>query len=94
MTVTRIHAERETVPMDEISLSRRNAVRSTRNEDPLHRCNVCGECGVWTKSWSWWGSYRDFEDGVVVKFCSSRCRANGGDPVKLLGKEKRRSPHD
>lgn len=48
----------------------------TSGED--HICSVCGKIGSWTQEWSWYGSYKDLDDGIsVLKFCSQECRTQG-----------------
>lgn len=39
-----------------------------------HECSSCGKLEPWSASWSWYGSYRDIDDGApVLKFCSTAC---------------------
>ena len=47
----------------------------TTNGKIIHLCSVCDNCGVWDENWSWYGSYRDLEDGrKITKCCSAACR--------------------
>lgn len=40
-----------------------------------HTCSICGMTGPWTGEWSWFGSYRDIDDGIpVFEFCSANCQ--------------------
>lgn len=44
-------------------------------ERRVYTCTVCGHQGVWSESWSWYGSYKQLDDGdEVVKTCSEKCR--------------------
>lgn len=40
-----------------------------------HTCSICGKVEAWDPDkWSWFGSYKQMEDGKpVVKFCSQDC---------------------
>lgn len=43
----------------------------------LHCCVVCEYLGPWSKEWSWYGSYREEDEGIPVqKFCSAKCAKN------------------
>ena len=46
-------------------------------------CDACGKVEVWGPGWSWFGSYRDLEDGTdVPTWCSDQCRpADMSDPA-------------
>jgi hypothetical protein len=45
----------------------------------LHCCCICGRLAPWGDGWSYYGSYKDLEDGTPVpKFCSEVCKAKGG----------------
>lgn len=40
----------------------------------IHTCTVCKKQGVWDSWWSWYGSYKQLEDGdFIVKACSDDC---------------------
>lgn len=40
----------------------------------LHVCSVCKTCSEWSDAWSWFGSYKDLDEGTaVLKFCSAVC---------------------
>lgn len=44
-----------------------------------HTCSVCRKMGKWTASWSWYGSYKDLDDGKpIIKVCSEKCRKAAG----------------
>jgi len=52
-------------------------------EQRLHKCTVCGRVGKWGPSWSWYGSYRDIDEGrSVVKVCSDECRRQASRALK------------
>ena len=40
----------------------------------VHRCDICGKIGEWTKEWCWYGSLMDMDEGRHVIFCSGECR--------------------
>jgi hypothetical protein len=45
----------------------------------LHCCCICGRLDTWGEGWSYYGSYRELEDGIPVpKFCSPACQVQGG----------------
>ncbi len=49
-------------------------------------CDECGNEGVWSDSWRWYGSYLDQEsDGIFLKFCSDKCAQT--KPEKAREKE-------
>lgn len=40
-----------------------------------HTCCVCGKNSDWDKTWTWYGSYKDLDDGNDVdETCSDECR--------------------
>lgn len=40
-----------------------------------HTCSICGKIEPWSESWSWFGSYKELEDGKpILKFCSDVCK--------------------
>ncbi len=40
-----------------------------------HTCSMCGKIEPWSDDWSWYGSYKEFEDGKpILKFCSDGCK--------------------
>lgn len=40
----------------------------------VHTCSTCRTVSVWTDGWSWFGSYKEIDDGKpVLKFCSNAC---------------------
>ena len=51
--------------------------RRTRTGQLLHCCAVCDKLAPWDYNWSWYGSYKEMEDGTPVqKFCSDKCKKN------------------
>jgi hypothetical protein len=41
----------------------------------LYECDICGKQGDWDKNWSWYGSYKDMDDGKkVFCLCSQKCQ--------------------
>lgn len=70
-------------------MARRRHIGTSR---PLHCCCVCGHLDVWNKNWSWYGSYREMEDGVALpKFCSARCKKVGHRAVTIEMAEEARA---
>lgn len=62
--------------------------RTDRDGRALHCCCVCGKLETWTGDWSWYGSYRDVDDGKpLAKFCSASCKAKGGPVASLVTEE-------
>lgn len=61
------------IVLDEDSLIGLNHDRRMRGQPLLHRCSVCGMCGEWDDSWSWFGSLLDEDAGTIAKFCSKEC---------------------
>jgi hypothetical protein len=46
------------------------------NKPPrIHVCTVCGNKGVWSESWGWYGSYNHMDacPEDVPKSCSEEC---------------------
>lgn len=42
-----------------------------------HKCSICAKVGPWSESWSWFGSYKELEDGGdIFKFCSNECKSD------------------
>lgn len=40
----------------------------------VHTCAICGTQGEWKKPWTWYGSYKELDDGKpILKFCSDVC---------------------
>lgn len=74
MTITRLYPEKRTVRIGLNELINQNMARAERGQSTLHQCSVCGECGEWSETWSWYGSYREADEGMVAKFCSAACR--------------------
>ena len=63
--------------------------RAEMKERRIHTCSICGAEGVWTDSWSWYGSIADIEGTYrgykmvkgprpVTKFCSDKCKEEHG----------------
>lgn len=75
MTVTRINEGTLNIRIDPESLFQQNLIRRQRGQPALHRCSVCGYCAEWGLTWTWYGSYRDDDDGTQAKFCSAECMA-------------------
>ncbi len=41
-----------------------------------HQCSVCHVESVWDQEWTWYGSWKDLDDGKkIVKTCSKKCRS-------------------
>jgi hypothetical protein len=41
-----------------------------------YTCSACGKFSTWGPSWSWYGSYRDLENGKrIIYACSEECMA-------------------
>lgn len=53
----------------------------------IHQCDWCGAKDFWHARWSWFGSYRDEEDGKVVKCCGC-CK-----PSEREAEDKLREKH-
>jgi hypothetical protein len=46
----------------------------------IHTCGACGKQDIWGLGWSWYGSYRDQDDGLpIFKACSDACMARRED---------------
>ena len=41
----------------------------------IYRCDGCGAADVWRPGWSWYGSYRDLDDGRNVPTYCPQCTA-------------------
>jgi hypothetical protein len=42
----------------------------------VHVCTICEKSAEWSPAWTWYGSYRQLDDGEpVVKLCSAACKA-------------------
>lgn len=78
--------------MTEIGMQR----RKTKNGKLLHCCCICGVVEPWGRTWSWFGSYKEEDDGSpLAKFCSDLCRGKSGlscqnvtDAMKKSAREK------
>lgn len=90
--VKRLRPEKNMVRIDARSLIEQNMARAARGEPQLHECCVCGQCGVWTDAWSWYGSVRDADAGQVAKFCSQECRAKERGETALVRCRNRSTP--
>lgn len=56
----------------------------------IHICSVCGNSGQWDDNWSWFGSWKELEDGEdIAKFCSTHC-ADHHKAQQKLAREKLR----
>jgi len=53
----------------------------------IHRCSVCGDHGVWSEGWMWFGNY--LEEEVMFKVCSPKCRSNTPSEWMKLKKYRR-----
>ena len=43
--------------------------------DAHHQCVSCNKVGHWSRSWVWYGSYKDLDDSLpITKTCSQPCR--------------------
>lgn len=59
-----------------------------QTERQTHTCSVCGRRAQWGSSWTWWGSWRDLDDGKpVYKFCSDACRQKAAEAIIEQRKE-------
>ena len=50
----------------------------------VHECDMCGKKSAWGPNWSWYGSYRDMDDGYIVKFCSAKCAPPSYEAKKMV----------
>jgi predicted nucleic acid-binding Zn ribbon protein len=49
-----------------------------------HQCSICSKVAPWSDEWTWYGSYRQIDDGEpVVKLCSASCKAEFSKRRKL-----------
>ena len=83
---------RSTVPELPLPVGERR--RDIRTGRALHCCCVCGHLGPWNSEWSWYGSYREVDDGEPVqKFCSDACKANQLAVTVEMAAEAREREH-
>lgn len=59
------------------------------DEPHIYTCSMCGKSDRWGPDWSWFGSWKDIDDGkTVVYACSVPCRqhnaANNGRDASLV----------
>ena len=41
----------------------------------VYTCSVCGKVSIWGDSWSWYGSYKELDDGKpIITVCSEKCK--------------------
>ena len=59
-----------------------------------HRCTICGRDGFWGPTWSWYGSYKQLDDGApVVKICSDACGEGlSASVLARIGRQLRDDP--
>jgi len=58
----------------------------TDDEPPvrIHTCSACGTQGQWGPEWSWYGSWRDVDDGQrIITCCSVACRRQSAAELGL-----------
>lgn len=60
-------------------MSDAGALRSVGTEERYvkqHVCSVCGMRGPWSDEWSWFGSWRDYDERPerLVVTCSALCQ--------------------
>lgn len=54
------------------------------------RCSGCGKQAFWDDDWSWYGSWKDADDGRFPWVaCSSACARAKPSPPQLSGPERR-----
>ena len=50
-----------------------------KNDPPsglTHTCSACGKRSAWGPDWSWYGSWKEYEEGApIFKACSDACMA-------------------
>ena len=50
-----------------------------KNDPPsglTHTCSACGKRSVWGPNWAWYGSWKQYEEGIpIFKACSDACMA-------------------
>ena len=69
--------------------------RKTERGRLLHCCCICGRLDRWRDAWSFYGSYKDEEDGVPLpKFCSVKCRNRGGPEASFVTEEMKAAARD
>lgn len=61
--------------MDDARAESGEIARGAGTVSRLHICSVCGKVDVWGRTWEWFGSEVDVDEGrPITKVCSEACK--------------------